>query len=48
MTVRIFVPKDAAALALGAERVAKALAGEIVARGIDRAFRSPFSPSCAS
>jgi formate dehydrogenase iron-sulfur subunit len=35
MTVRIFVPKDAAALALGAERVAKALAGDIVARGID-------------
>ena len=35
MTVRIFVPKDAAALALGAERVAKTLAGEIEARGID-------------
>ncbi len=35
MTVKIFVPKDAAALALGAERVAKVLAGEIETRGID-------------
>ncbi|MCV9997901.1 NADH-quinone oxidoreductase subunit NuoF [Pararhizobium sp. YC-54] len=35
MTVRIFVPRDAAALALGAKRVAKALAAEIEARGID-------------
>jgi formate dehydrogenase iron-sulfur subunit len=35
MTVRIFVPRDAAALALGAERVAKVLASEIEARGLD-------------
>ncbi|CAN7205528.1 NADH-quinone oxidoreductase subunit NuoF [Pararhizobium sp. LjRoot235] len=35
MTVKVFVPKDAAALALGAERVAKALADEIEARGLD-------------
>ncbi|MFT2213821.1 formate dehydrogenase beta subunit [Rhizobium giardinii] len=35
MTVRIFVPRDAAAQALGAERVAKVLASEIEARGLD-------------
>ena len=35
MTVRIFIPRDAAALALGAEKVAKAVAGEIEARGLD-------------
>ncbi|MGO7425335.1 formate dehydrogenase, partial [Rhizobium ruizarguesonis] len=35
MTVRIYVPRDAAALALGAEKVAKAIAQEIAARGFD-------------
>jgi formate dehydrogenase iron-sulfur subunit len=35
MTVRIFVPRDAAALALGAEKVASVIAGEISARGLD-------------
>lgn len=35
MTVRIYVPRDAAALALGAENVAKAIAQEIAARGLD-------------
>jgi formate dehydrogenase iron-sulfur subunit len=35
MTVRIFVPRDAAALALGAEKVASAIAVEISARGLD-------------
>jgi formate dehydrogenase iron-sulfur subunit len=35
MTVKIYVPRDAAALALGAEKVAKAIAQEIVARGLD-------------
>ncbi|CDZ71091.1 NADH:ubiquinone oxidoreductase, NADH-binding (51 kD) subunit [Neorhizobium galegae bv. orientalis] len=35
MTVTIFVPRDAAALALGAEKVAKAIAEEIAARGLD-------------
>jgi formate dehydrogenase iron-sulfur subunit len=35
MTVTIFVPRDAAALALGAEKVAKAIAQEIDARGLD-------------
>ncbi|WP_438751549.1 formate dehydrogenase beta subunit [Pararhizobium sp. O133] len=35
MSVRIFVPKDAAALALGADRVARALSREIETRGID-------------
>ncbi|KQY25989.1 formate dehydrogenase beta subunit [Rhizobium sp. Root482] len=35
MTVRIFVPRDAAALAVGAERVAERLASEIEARGLD-------------
>ncbi len=35
MTVRIFVPRDAAALALGAEAVARAIAVEITARGLD-------------
>ncbi|MBB3316525.1 formate dehydrogenase iron-sulfur subunit [Rhizobium sp. BK181] len=35
MTVRIYVPCDAAALALGAERVAKAIAEQIATRGLD-------------
>ena len=35
MTVTIFVPRDAAALALGAEKVAKAVAQEIEASGLD-------------
>ncbi|MXN48762.1 formate dehydrogenase [Shinella kummerowiae] len=35
MTVRIYIPRDAAALALGADRVAKALAGEADARKLD-------------
>jgi formate dehydrogenase iron-sulfur subunit len=35
MTVRIYIPRDAAALALGADRVAKALAREADARKLD-------------
>ncbi|MCT7667562.1 formate dehydrogenase beta subunit [Shinella kummerowiae] len=35
MTVRIYVPRDAAALALGADRVAKTLANEANARKLD-------------
>jgi len=35
MTVRIFVPRDAGAKALGAEKVAGAVAEEILARGLD-------------
>ena len=35
MTIKIYVPRDAAALALGAEKVAKAIAQEIAARGFD-------------
>lgn len=35
MTVTIFVPRDAAALALGAEKVAEAIAAEVAARGLD-------------
>ena len=35
MTVKIYVPRDAAAIALGAEKVAAALSREIAARGID-------------
>jgi formate dehydrogenase iron-sulfur subunit len=35
MTVTIFVPRDAAALALGAEKVARAIAEEISSRGLD-------------
>lgn len=35
MTVTIFVPRDAAALSLGAEKVAKAIAQEIAVRGLD-------------
>ncbi len=35
MTVKIYVPRDAAAIALGAEKVATALSREIAARGID-------------
>ena len=35
MTVTIFVPRDAAALALGADKVAKAIADEAATRGID-------------
>ncbi len=35
MTVTIFVPRDAASLALGAEKVATAIAVEMAARGLD-------------
>jgi formate dehydrogenase iron-sulfur subunit len=35
MTIKIFVPRDAAALAFGANAVAKAIADEITARGLD-------------
>ena len=35
MTVNIYIPRDAGALALGAEKVAKAIAGEVAARGLD-------------
>jgi formate dehydrogenase iron-sulfur subunit len=35
MTVKIYVPRDAAALALGAEKVAQAVVREISARGLD-------------
>jgi formate dehydrogenase iron-sulfur subunit len=35
MTVTIYVPRDAAALSLGAEKVAKAVAAEVAARGLD-------------
>ncbi|ASQ02686.1 NADH-quinone oxidoreductase subunit NuoF [Sinorhizobium meliloti WSM1022] len=35
MTIRIYIPRDAAALALGAEKVVEAMAGEIAARGLD-------------
>jgi formate dehydrogenase iron-sulfur subunit len=35
MTVTIYIPDDSAALALGAEKVAKAVVAEIAARGID-------------
>ncbi|MET3856451.1 NADH-quinone oxidoreductase subunit NuoF [Rhizobium sp. OAE497] len=35
MTVKIFVPRDAAALSLGADKVAKAIASEVAARGLD-------------
>ncbi|SIQ91097.1 formate dehydrogenase beta subunit [Rhizobium sp. RU20A] len=35
MTVTLYVPKDAAALALGADKVAVTLAAEIAARGLD-------------
>src|SRR5690606_35213056 len=35
MTTTIYIPKDAAALALGAEKVAKAVAAEIATRGLD-------------
>ena len=35
MTVRIYVPRDAAAIALGAHEVAAAVANEIVSRGFD-------------
>ncbi len=35
MTVRIYVPCDAAAMALGAEHVAKAISEQIVARGLN-------------
>ncbi|MFC6447318.1 formate dehydrogenase beta subunit [Shinella zoogloeoides] len=35
MTTRIYIPRDAAALALGADRVAKALSTEIAARKLD-------------
>lgn len=35
MTVKIFVPRDAAALSLGADKVAKEVAAQIAARGLD-------------
>jgi len=35
MTVRLYVPRDAAALSLGADRVAKKLAEEAAGRGLD-------------
>jgi len=35
MTARIYIPRDAAALALGADKVAEAAAREIEARGLD-------------
>ncbi|TNM60526.1 formate dehydrogenase beta subunit [Aliirhizobium smilacinae] len=35
MTVTLFVPRDAASLALGAEKVASAIAAEIAGRGLD-------------
>lgn len=35
MSVRIYIPRDAAALALGADKVAAAVASEIADRGID-------------
>ncbi|MDW9467524.1 formate dehydrogenase [Sinorhizobium meliloti] len=35
MTIRIYIPRDAAALALGAVKVVEAMAGEIAARGLD-------------
>jgi len=35
MTTTIYIPKDSGALALGAEKVAKAVAREITARGLD-------------
>ncbi|EJJ26898.1 formate dehydrogenase beta subunit [Rhizobium sp. CF142] len=35
MTVKIYVPRDAAALSLGAEKVAMAITQEIAARGLD-------------
>ncbi len=35
MTTRIYIPRDAAALALGADKVAKAMADVIAARGLD-------------
>ena len=35
MTVRIYIPRDAAALALGADRVAKTFSREAEARGLD-------------
>ncbi|MBB3463502.1 NADH-quinone oxidoreductase subunit NuoF [Rhizobium sp. BK377] len=35
MTVKIYVPRDAAALSLGADKVAKAITQEIAARGLD-------------
>ncbi|MCA1369067.1 NADH-quinone oxidoreductase subunit NuoF [Bradyrhizobium sp. BRP14] len=35
MTVKIYVPRDSAAIALGAEKVVEAMAAEIAARGLD-------------
>ena len=35
MSVRIYIPRDSAALAVGAERVVKAFQAEIAARGLD-------------
>ncbi|MDB5551058.1 MAG: formate dehydrogenase [Rhizobium sp.] len=38
MTVRIFIPRDSAALAVGAERVVKAFQAEVAARGLNAAI----------
>ncbi|PDT48095.1 formate dehydrogenase [Sinorhizobium fredii] len=38
MTVKIYIPRDAAAIALGAEKVATAMAEAIAARGVDAAI----------
>ena len=35
MSVTIYVPGDSGALSLGADKVAKAIANEVAARGID-------------
>lgn len=35
MTVKIYIPRDAASLAVGAEKVAKAFHAEIASRGLD-------------
>lgn len=35
MTTRVYVPRDASALAMGAERVARAIAAEAVTRGVE-------------
>jgi formate dehydrogenase iron-sulfur subunit len=35
MSVAIYIPRDSGALALGAEKVAKAIAAEVSARGLD-------------
>ncbi len=35
MTVKIYIPRDAAALALGADKVAKAIAQQVANRGLE-------------